>query len=551
MKIRNVLLLLLAAALVFALAACGEGILPPKEGVESTPTPMPTPTPTPTPTPYSGEIASVEVSQAWDEEGALFATDELAEGRDTAVFVWLSSPLGHTPDERDSLAVGRGSEIVGVYAADATSTADCLRFFITGEDAAALTAGEYTFSAVVDGAQFNRRALVHETRALRVLAVPVLANFGGATSYPTESVQAALDRLQREFPLTNGGLNAVTAPGLTLSAESYDLRTNSGLVLAWEALRARAGLLDGYDLILGFVSGGMGESGELGVFGRDGVALLDLSRADCGDALCRFAAGALGVPEIQDGAWRWQTLLAQLSAPQPEVEWVGPVCLNGLLFPDGSVSLRAPMTEPVFAAGRTATPTGEGSYALVFGDEDGTVLRRVAFTPDFSWQLDGATMLDAAPLELIAQVPAGATTLRLVGPVQDEESEEPTEGELFFALLPAEPYESTFTAVPGVESLRGTARVEWDTVLTREEEAEDAGEDGENEEEAPAPELPEPYYELYMCYGDAQLLVYRGSLRYAELDMPSLPKPEYFSFRLLTCGGRTASVTESPELSMN
>ena len=569
MRSKRIVLTLFAALLLVALlSACGEGILPPKETAAATPTPMPTPTPTPTPTPYSGEIASLEIAQAWDEEGALFSTERLVERRDTAVYVWLDSPLGHAPDERDSLAIGRGSEIVGVYAADESSTSDCLRFFFTGEEAAALEAGEYTFSAQVDGAQFSRRATLLQTRALRVLLVPVLGNFAGATGYPAEGWQAALEQLRREFPLSNDGLVTVTAPGLTLSAESYDLRTGDGLARAWEALRERAGLLDGYDLILGFVSGGMGEKGELGCFGRDGVALLDASRYDFGDTLCRFAAQALGVSDFAEGAARWQTLHALLSAPQTSPEQTETLRLSGLIDPNGTASLRAPFTGSAYGAGRTPTPLdGSGSYAVVFGDEDGTVLRRDAFTPDFVWQTDGGPLLAAAPVELTLSVPAGATTLRVVGPVpvgtdgeeaqdgEDSEGEgEPyTEGELFFALLPAEPYLSSFTAVPNAESLRATARVEWETELTRPlpEPEEDETEEKSEEDAPPAPELPEPYYELYMCYDGLRLLVYRGGLRFAELDMPSLPKPEYFSFRLLTCGGRTASVTESPELSMN
>ena len=572
-SLRIVLALLTALLLTAALAACGEGILPPKETEAATPAPMPTPTPTPTPTPFSGEISSVELLQAWDEEGALFVTDELVARRDTAVCVYLSSPLGHAPDERDSLSVGRGSELVGVFAADESSTADCLRFFLTGEDAETLKPGDYTFCASVDGVQFNRRAELKDARPLDVLFVPVLGSFSGATSYPSEGWQPATEQLQREFPLANDGLAAVTAPGLTLTAEGYDLHTVDGLVRAWEALRERAGLLDGYDLIVGFVSGGMGESGELGCFIRDGVALIDASREDCGALLCRAAAQALGVSDYEEGAARWQTARAKLVKPLAEAEGAGLLHVSGLIRPDGAASIRPLYTGACRGAGRTATPMSGGSYALVFADGDGTVLKRETFSPDFLWQIDGAATADAAPIELTTSIPDGATTVRLYGPVQvereaedgedgedeaSEESEEAaegayTEGELFFADIPAEPYESSFTAVPNVEELRGTARVEWETVQTREEpepEEPEENEDEEEEEAVPPPPLPDPYFELYMCFDGVQLLVYRGGLRFAELDMPSLPKPETFWFRLLTCGGRTSTVTVSPVLSM-
>ncbi len=575
---RIIPILISVLLLVSLLGACGEGILPPKETAAVTPTPMPTPTPTPTPTPFSGEIASIEILQAWDEEGALFNTEAFVERRDTAVYVYLTAPLGHRPDERDSLAIGRGSEIVGVYAADESSTEDCLHFFFTGEEAAALEAGDYTFSALIDGAQFSRRAELKSTRALSVLLVPVLGSFAGATSYPTEGWQAALEQLQREFPLSRDGLAIVTAPGLTLSAEGYDLRTGDGLVRAWEALRERAGLLNGYDLIFGFVSGGMGEKGELGCFGRDGVALIDTASETFSETFCSFAAQALGSPAHEQGAIRWQTLHALLSAARTMPDQTETLHVSGLISPDGTAAIRPLYTGPGYGAGRTATPLdGSGSYALVFGDGDGTVLRRDAFTPDFVWQTDGGPMLSAAPVELLVSIPAGATTVRVVGPVpvsagggdaedgedsgETEQTEADdaspyTEGELFFAELPAEPYESSYASVPNTESLRSTARVEWETELTRplpesEVTEEEEEEEKTDEEEPPAPVLPDPYYELYMCYDGLQLLVYRGGLRFAELDMPSLPKPEQFSFRLLTCGGRTSTVAESPVLSMN
>ena len=558
MKHGKILLILFAALLLAALlGACGEGILPPKETAAATPAPMPTPTPTPMPTPFTGEITMVEIAQAYDEDGVCFATDELVARRDTAVYVWLSSPLGHAPDERDSLAISSGGALIGVFSADESSTEDCLRYYLTGETAEALEAGSYTFSAVADDAQANARATLKDTRALKALLVPVLGNFSGSTSYPAEGWQAVTDRVQDEFPLANDGIKVVTAPGLTLSAEDYDLHTGEGLVRAWEALRERAGLLEGYDLILGVVNGGLGPDGASVCFGRDGIALLDASQEGCGTALCSFAAQSLGVPEIQDGAWRWKTLYEDFSAPQPEAEWSELLRVSGLLWPDGSFAARPLYAGPAFGAGRTATPADDsGSYALVFGDADGAELARIAFTPDFLWQGENAPMLLAAPIELTAEIPEDAASLRLVGPVQDEESGETAEGELWFSLLAEEAYVSSFSAVPNAEALSGTARVEWEAVVAEAEEPEDEAEaepekkDDEEEESEPAPEPPEPYYELYMCYDDMQLLVYRGGLLFGDLDMPSLPKPEAFFFKLLTAGGRASTLAVSPVLTM-
>ena len=554
MKYRKSVLILIAALLLAVLlGACGEGILPPKETAAPTPKPMPTPTPTPAPAPFAGEIESIEVSQARVGEASVSVSGCLAARRDTEVTVLLSAPLGHEPDERESLAVSRDGGLVGVFAADETSTESRLRFSLTGADAGLLAAGEYSFTALADGAERSCRALLTEMRPLRVLVVPVLGNFGGESGYPADGWQDAPLALLREFPLANDGLKAVTAPGLRLAEES-DLHTEEGLVRAWEALRERAGLLEGYDLILGFVSGAMGTSGTLGCFGRDGIALLDASQEDCGAALCRFAAQTLGAADAEAGSEGWQALSALFSSPQPEVIRDGRLHVGGLLYPDGTAAIRPLCTGESFGAGRTVTPFDhDGSYALVFGDENGTVLERDAFTPDFRWSGEGSSVMGAAPIELTVSVPVGASTLRLVGPVPSEDGGT-TEGELFFAELPAEPYTSSFTVLPEAEQLRGTVRVEWETAQTSAppapEETEADGAEAEETEAEPAPPLPEPYYELYMCFGGQQLPVYRGSLRYAELDMPSLPKPERFTFLLLTCGGRTSTTAGSPELQL-
>ena len=76
------------------------------------------------------------------------------------------------------------------------------------------------------------------------------------------------------------------------------------------------------------------------------------------------------------------------------------------------------------------------------------------------------------------------------------------------------------------------------------EETED--EDGEEPEKLPTPH---PEYELYMCFNGLRLLVYRGKMTAAELDMPSLPKAEEFSFLLLTNGNIWASAASSPSCS--
>lgn len=306
-KIRSLLILLMAALLVLALAACSENILPPKESDSSADAPRPMPTPTPMPAPFDGKILSMELNQALsfgveENTGDIYPMSDLVARRDTAVFVRLSKKLGHTPDVRDYLEVYRGGELVGTYEPNELSADETLCFVIGGEEAAALEAGVYEFRVVLDGKTLSRSAELKETRTVRVLMVPVLGNFGGSSSYPGEGWQEYLWHMQACWPLANDGLQAVNAPGLDLSSEHYDLTQGVGMWRAWEALRERAGLLGDYDLIVGLVSGGMGESGSCDSFGRDGIVLINTSQSAPEAAITHFAGHVFGAgDEYENG----------------------------------------------------------------------------------------------------------------------------------------------------------------------------------------------------------------------------------------------------------
>lgn len=300
--------LILAAALLFALAACSSSdILPPKDGAESAPAaPMPTPTPTPMPTPFAGGIDALEINQALSygadaDTGALYPMKNFVSGRDTAVFVRLSGALGHAPDMRDYLELYRGSELLATLSPDETSTEDCLCYFLKNGEELPLDAGEYTVHAVADDASMTRGFTLTDTRALNVLMLPVRGCFGGEVGYPEDGWQNSFAFVQSCWPLRNDGVNAVKGQGLDLSAESYDLRTERGLWNAWEALCARVGMLGEYDLVVGFVSGEMGEGADCGCFGRDGVALLDVSQENAQAVLSHFAAQTLGAGDEYEG----------------------------------------------------------------------------------------------------------------------------------------------------------------------------------------------------------------------------------------------------------
>ncbi len=561
MKNKRAISAILLAALLLCLAACGENILPPKEGLENTPAPMPTPAPTPMPTPFSGAIVAVEFSQnpgaaAGDDAGAAHGAHipvtSLAAGRDTVVHVRLSDALGHAPDARDYLELFRGEEKLGVWTPEAQGADDCLCYTLANDGEFSLTAGEYTVRAVVDDMTTVQNFSVQETRDVRVLLLPLRGNFDGEAVYVAEDGQSVFDLLQQSLPVSNDGIAVVRAPGMDLSAEEYDLRTGRGMWMAWEAIAARAGTIGSYDLVVGLVSGAMGAQADCDSFGLNGVCLLDVTGEDPDAALARCAAEVFGLSAEIGSTESWEKLLGALAEEEAPAdiptEKTGLLRVTGLLGEDGYFALRSALPAQEGTASVTEL-TEEGSFILRFTDASGALLQEAFIAPDFSAAGYSDEMKGFAPLDLTVSVPEGAAKLELFAATeQPAEGEDAAEAIWTLDLTMAEVVTS-FTELPEGEALLGIARVEWESEVVaspvQPEETED--EDGEEPEKLPTPD---PEYELYMCYDGLRLLVYRGRMNYAELDMPSLPKPEEFSFLLLTNGGTWAKAAASPVCSL-
>ena len=613
--LKYLLPVLLAFALMLAMAACSSDILPPKEA-EATLAPMPTPTPTPMPSPFTGSVTGIEVNQGLSfgrdgKTGALYPITELVAGRSTAVFVRLDSALGHKPDERDYLELYRGSELLDTFLPAEISTEDCLCYLLTGEAASALEAGEYTFRAVTDGISTSRGFTLTDTRALRVLTVPIRGNFG-EISYPSDGWQESFRLLHACFPIADDGLQTVKAPGMDLSGENFDLRQEAGLWNAWEALRERAGMLGEYDLIVGFVNGSMGEGGEYDVFGRDNILLLNAAQAVPEMALCHYMAQAFGVGDEYEGGlfspavnpapyttagtdmhtgesivadnpnikratssglnasgslvsaeqvpfdvsasrllddavcfmgstgesseryWIssdvWHALFLALTAPDPDTALTLPagsthrLRLTGLISPESGITMQGAMTVPDET--QSVTPQQDsGSYMLVVLDKNeaeeseenaakANVLYRIYFTPAKLCRMDPPAEHGTVPFDLTIPMPAGGKELRIY---RTTDGQSPEEEPLYSCIVsPTAPVSSFAEPEYGQH---GILRVEWDT------------EDPDEVNGAVT-------YELYMCYDGVRLLVYRGSLCFAELDTVSLPSPERFALLLVSSDGR-------------
>ena len=127
-------------------------------------------------------------------------------------------------------------------------------------------AGSYLFSVTVNGVSKDTTGtpyLFVERRAVRVLAMPVKANYAGEiTQVPNDKWKTMWRFTQHVYPLAADKIGWTIGEEFDGSAAKYDLETNAGQLELWQALtnlmpaeckinRSAAGC---YDLIVGFIS---------------------------------------------------------------------------------------------------------------------------------------------------------------------------------------------------------------------------------------------------------------------------------------------------------
>ena len=103
----------------------------------------------------------------------------------------------------------------------------------------------------------SRCVTLRDTDTLRVLAVPVRANYCGRVTEPYPIWKTAGDYSAACYPLSKGDYIYELGSMMDLSDSRYDLYTDEGMYYVWQALAALQTQGEGYDLIIGFVNGMM------------------------------------------------------------------------------------------------------------------------------------------------------------------------------------------------------------------------------------------------------------------------------------------------------
>ncbi len=212
-----------------------------------------------------GNLTAIEINQGLglgvdEETGERYYMNAFVSQKETVIFAHLDQAEEiDTSGQTQYLKVYRDDELIATLAPNNgnITTPTRIAFTFLGDDLYELTAGKYTFEVTTALGSGSRCVTLRDTGTLRVLAVPIRANYGGKITEPDPIWKTAGDYSAACYPLSKGDYIYELGSMMDLSSSRYDLYTDEGMYYVWQALAALQSQGEGYDLIIGFVNGMM------------------------------------------------------------------------------------------------------------------------------------------------------------------------------------------------------------------------------------------------------------------------------------------------------
>jgi len=206
-------------------------------------------------------VRMIEVNQGLSygfdsETGELYAMQNFVAGKETAIFIAFEEPFDQTSEA--VLTIEKDGQTVAKLIP--AGIPDEYTLLFQPRDMAEVnywTPGAYTFIFEMDGGRAVRTANFFESSSMKVLAVPVVANYAGRIVSCNGEWRNSSSMLIATYPIAPANMEYILGPELDLSASKYDLCTSSGKRLVWEALTNLQTRNNDYTLILGFIREGI------------------------------------------------------------------------------------------------------------------------------------------------------------------------------------------------------------------------------------------------------------------------------------------------------
>jgi len=211
----------------------------------------------------SAHIYMIEINQSlsyyYDHEtGEMHTIENFVAGKETAVFVRVTRDfLNQT--ELATLTIERNGDFVAELlpvkhlSGEGSETGLVLYQPKNTADVDHWAEGAYTFTFNSNGETAYRTVNLYATMPMKVLAVPILANYSGTVIGCEGEWKSGGTMLYATYPLAQAGLDYVLGPELDLSDKRYDLDTENGLYNVWEALANLQTPSKEYEIIIGFI----------------------------------------------------------------------------------------------------------------------------------------------------------------------------------------------------------------------------------------------------------------------------------------------------------
>jgi hypothetical protein len=170
-------------------------------------------------------VEEIEVNQALGRarlaDGTLAEVTKFVAGKETVVRVRLSGPVAvDSEGKTQTLEVSRGGDpVVVLDPAPASAPTSILTFRCpTLSACGGWDEGTYSFAATVGGVSGTRSGVSFTTRRpLRILAVPMKNNYGGAIVVPDEKWKKGGRFTRDVYPVATAGFRYELRPELDLS----------------------------------------------------------------------------------------------------------------------------------------------------------------------------------------------------------------------------------------------------------------------------------------------------------------------------------------------
>jgi hypothetical protein len=189
--------------------------------------------------PLLAEIEAIQVNQAIGVQKN--NARKFVAGKDTVVRAILSAPAEIDPAQTRATIKRDGETVVTLEPSQSSSAVRIVDFVCPSRTACGhWAAGSYTFEVTVNGQTTSTAGTTYdfvERGSIRILAVPVTANYGGTIVEVTDSRWKTFgDYVRGTYPVAADKLLWSVREDFDASDPSFDLETEDGRRNLWEAL---------------------------------------------------------------------------------------------------------------------------------------------------------------------------------------------------------------------------------------------------------------------------------------------------------------------------